>query len=46
MSRKELIRAIEEHANNAAAEDPETHVVLSAKAAIAIVEELDFDFDD
>lgn len=44
MSKKEhLIREIEEWANRAAGEDPATHKVITAKAAIAVIEDLDSD---
>lgn len=39
--REQLIREIEEEANRRAGENPQTHYVLSAKAAIAVIEDLD-----
>lgn len=43
--RQEIIQEIEDEATRRAGEDPETHYVISAKAAIAVIGDLDFDFD-
>jgi hypothetical protein len=43
MTKKELIREIKDEANRRASKDPETFFVVAAKAAIAVIEDLEIE---
>ena len=43
MTKKQIIREIEEEANRRAGEDPKTNFVIDAKTAIDVINELDIE---